>query len=83
MNTESKYCGDVMKEDSDKALVMTKKSDDDFYNSTKRQIYDSVDVEGMQQTSTAKLPVFFLNFQKRPCKPSVNETTNNTENTSN
>ena len=36
MNTESKYCGDVMKEDSDKALVMTKKSDDDFYNSTKR-----------------------------------------------
>ena len=35
INTKSKYRSDVIKEHFNKALEMTKKGDDDFYNSSK------------------------------------------------
>ena len=35
MIEESKYCSDVMKEHFNKEIVMTKKDDEDFENSTK------------------------------------------------
>ena len=35
MIEESKYCSDVMEEDLNKKLVMTKKNNQDFQNSTK------------------------------------------------
>ena len=35
MIEESKYCSDVMEEDLSKKLVMTKKNNKDFQNSTK------------------------------------------------
>ena len=41
---ESKYCSDVIKEHFNKELVMTKKDDDDFRNSTTCSIFDNVHV---------------------------------------
>ena len=41
MIEESKYCSDVMKKHFNKELVMTKKDNEDFENSTKCWIYDN------------------------------------------
>ena len=41
MIEESKYCSDVMKKLFNKELVMTKKDNEDFENSTKCQIFDN------------------------------------------
>ena len=41
MIEESKYCNDVMKKHFKKELVMTKKDNEDFENSTKCQICDN------------------------------------------
>ena len=46
MLEESKYCSDLMRKHFKKELVMTKKDDDDFENSTKYQICDNVYVDG-------------------------------------
>ena len=40
MIEESKYCSDVMKKHFNKELVMTKKDNEDFENSTKFRIFD-------------------------------------------
>ena len=49
MIEESKYCGDVMKKNLNKKLVMTKKDNEDFKNSTKcwicNNIYDDGNVK--------------------------------------
>ena len=41
MIEESKYCSDVMKKHFNKELVMTKKDNEDFENSTKYWICDN------------------------------------------
>ena len=41
MIEEIKYCGDVMKKDFNKELVMTKTDNEDFKNSTKCWICDN------------------------------------------
>ena len=41
MIEESKYCSDVMKKLFNKELLMTKKDNKDFENSTKCWIYDN------------------------------------------
>ena len=46
MTNKSKYCSDSMKEHFNKELVMTKKDDEDFQNSTKSRICDSDYVDG-------------------------------------
>ena len=46
MPEESKYYSDVMKNHLNKELVMTKRYDEDFDNSTKCWIYDDDYVEG-------------------------------------
>ena len=41
MNEENKYCSDEMKKYFNKELVMTKKDNEDFENSTKCSICDN------------------------------------------
>ena len=45
MIEETEYCSNVMKKHSNKGLVMTKKDDEDFENSTKWWICDNVYVD--------------------------------------
>ena len=46
MTEESKYCRDVMIKHFNKELVMTKKDNEDFKNSTKCSVCDSDYLDG-------------------------------------